>query len=84
MLRIRRYGFHGVSHYYVSKHLAKYLSRPLENLNLITIHLGNGGSMACIKNGKSVDTSMGMKYNIYNTSLNLFQFAYFDNRFYTP
>ena len=58
--RIRRYGFHGTSHAYVAEKAAAYMGRPLEGLNLITIHLGNGASMAAIKKGKSVDTTMGM------------------------
>ena len=58
--RVRRYGFHGTSHYYVAEMSARYFSRPLEELNLITIHLGNGASMAAIQNGKCVDTTMGM------------------------
>ncbi len=57
---IRRYGFHGTSHYYVAKQAAKFLDKPLHSLNLITLHLGNGGSVTAIKQGKSVDTSMGM------------------------
>jgi acetate kinase len=59
-LHIRRYGFHGTSHQYVAKTAAWYLQRPLEELNLITCHLGNGASVCAIRNGKSVDTSMGM------------------------
>ncbi|MBW2126109.1 MAG: acetate/propionate family kinase, partial [Deltaproteobacteria bacterium] len=55
-----RYGFHGTSHSYVAEQAANYLKKPLESLNLITIHLGNGASMAAIKRGKCVDTSMGM------------------------
>jgi acetate kinase len=58
--KVRRYGFHGTSHAYVSEQAAEYLGRPLTELNLITIHIGNGASMAAIKNGRSVDTSMGM------------------------
>ena len=58
--RIRRYGFHGTSHAYVAERTALFLGLPLEELNLITIHLGNGASMAALKNGKCVDTSMGM------------------------
>ncbi|MBW2216877.1 MAG: acetate kinase [Deltaproteobacteria bacterium] len=57
---VRRYGFHGTSHSYVSEKAALYLERPLTDLNLITIHLGNGASMAALKNGECVDTSMGM------------------------
>ncbi|RLB22656.1 MAG: acetate kinase, partial [Deltaproteobacteria bacterium] len=53
-------GFHGTSHSYVAEQAANYLKKPLESLNLITIHLGNGASMAAIKRGKCVDTSMGM------------------------
>ncbi|MBU2514045.1 acetate kinase [bacterium] len=58
--KIRRYGFHGTSHHYVSEQAALYLKRPLSALNLITIHLGNGGSITAIKGGQSIDTSMGM------------------------
>ena len=58
--KIRRYGFHGTSHSYVADSAANYLGRPLDSLNLITIHLGNGASMAAIKQGKCIDTSMGM------------------------
>jgi acetate kinase len=58
--RIRRYGFHGTSHAFVAEEAAKYLERPLSGLNLITIHLGNGASITAIKNGCSIDTTMGM------------------------
>lgn len=58
--QVRRYGFHGTSHYYVAKQAAAYLERPLAQLNLITLHLGNGASATAIKAGKSIDTSMGM------------------------
>ena len=57
--KIRRYGFHGTSHRYVSKRAAEILSRPLEELDIITCHLGNGCSMTAVKRGKSIDTSMG-------------------------
>lgn len=57
---IRRYGFHGTSHYFVAKQAAKELNKPLEQCNLISAHLGNGCSVTVIKNGESVDTSMGM------------------------
>lgn len=57
---IRRYGFHGTSHGFVAKAAAAYLERPLETLNLITLHLGNGASATAIQNGKSIDTTMGM------------------------
>jgi acetate kinase len=57
---VRRYGFHGTSHYFVAKQAAKALNKPLEQCNLISAHLGNGCSVAVIKDGKSVDTSMGM------------------------
>ncbi|MBU2647399.1 acetate kinase [bacterium] len=59
-LKIRRYGFHGTSHHYVAGEAARLLQKPLSELNLITIHLGNGGSVTAIAKGKSVDTSMGM------------------------
>ena len=58
--RIRRYGFHGTSHQYVSKRAAEFLGRPLESLNLIVLHLGNGASAAAIQGGRSIDTSMGL------------------------
>lgn len=57
---IRRYGAHGTSHFYVSQEAAKALNKPLEELNVITCHLGNGGSVTAIRNGKCVDTSMGL------------------------
>ncbi len=57
--RIRRYGFHGTSHRYVAARAAKLLGKPLSELKLITVHLGNGGSVCAINKGKSVDTSMG-------------------------
>ncbi|NLC44500.1 MAG: acetate kinase [Clostridiales bacterium] len=56
---IRRYGFHGTSHKYVALRAAKMLNKPIESLKIITCHLGNGSSITAIKNGKSVDTSMG-------------------------
>jgi len=58
--KVRRYGFHGTSHAYVAEKSAEYLGKALGELNLITIHLGNGASMAALKNGKCVDTTMGM------------------------
>lgn len=58
--KIRRYGFHGTSHRYVSQRASEILGRPIEDLKFITCHLGNGASIAAIKNGKSLDTSMGM------------------------
>lgn len=59
-LRVRRYGFHGTSHRYVCQRAAEILGRPIEELRLVTCHLGNGSSMAAVQFGKSVDTSMGM------------------------
>jgi len=56
---IRRYGFHGSSHRFITQKTSNVLNKPLENINIITCHLGNGGSITAIKNGKSVDTSMG-------------------------
>ncbi|WP_211744966.1 acetate kinase [Paenibacillus sp. Marseille-Q4541] len=58
--KVRRYGAHGTSHYYVSQIAAEYLERPIEDLKIITCHVGNGGSLTAIQNGVSVDTSMGM------------------------
>ncbi|NDV27005.1 acetate kinase [Desulfovibrio sp. JC010] len=57
---IRRYGFHGTSHKFVARETAKLLGKPLEECNIVTVHLGNGGSLAAVKNGKCYDTSMGM------------------------
>ena len=57
--KIRRYGFHGTSHKYVSQQAAEMLGRPIEDLKIITCHLGNGSSISAIDGGKSVDTSMG-------------------------
>lgn len=57
---VRRYGFHGTSYRYVSRRAAELLGRPLEDLRLIVLHLGNGASAAAIAGGRSVDTSMGM------------------------
>ena len=59
-LRIRRYGFHGTSHAYVSRKAAEHLGRPADELNLITLHLGNGASVAAVAGGRCIDTSMGL------------------------
>ena len=56
---VRKYGYHGTSHQYVAKQCAKLMNKPLEETKMITIHLGNGGSLTAIKGGHSVDTSMG-------------------------
>lgn len=58
--KIRRYGFHGTSHDYVAKQAAGYLGKPIIELNIITLHLGNGASAAAIKDGNCIDTSMGL------------------------
>lgn len=58
--KIRRYGFHGTSHSYVSKKAAELLGQDYESLKLIVCHLGNGASVSAVKNGKCVDTSMGL------------------------
>ncbi len=57
--RIRRYGFHGTSHSFVSRRTAEILGKPYEDLKTIVCHLGNGSSICAVENGKSVDTSMG-------------------------
>ena len=59
-LGVRRYGFHGSSHRFVTKEAARHLGVPAARLNLITLHLGNGASAAAIGQGKSIDTSMGL------------------------
>lgn len=58
--RIRRYGFHGTSHQYVAVKAAALLGKSLEELNIVTCHLGNGASMTAVKHGESVDTTMGL------------------------
>ncbi len=58
--KVRKYGFHGTSHSYVSKRAAELLNKPYEELKTIVCHLGNGASICAVKNGKSVDTSMGL------------------------
>ena len=58
--KVRRYGFHGTSHSYVSKRAAEVLGRPYEDLKIIVCHLGNGASISAVKNGRCVDTSMGL------------------------
>lgn len=57
---VRRYGMHGTSHYFISQEAAKALNKPVEETNIISCHLGNGASVAAIKNGQCVDTSMGL------------------------
>lgn len=57
---VRRYGFHGTSHYYVSRRAAEILGKDIKDLKIITAHLGNGSSITAVKGGESVDTSMGM------------------------
>jgi len=57
--RIRKYGFHGTSHKYVSQRASAMLGRPIDQLRIISCHLGNGASIAAIEGGKSIDTSMG-------------------------
>lgn len=56
---IRRYGFHGTSHYFVSREAAKMINKPIEESSFISVHLGNGASVCSIRDGQSVDTSMG-------------------------
>jgi acetate kinase len=59
-LRIRRYGFHGTSHRYVAQQAAAMLGKAEDEVNLVTLHLGNGCSMAAVRGGKCIDTSMGL------------------------
>ena len=58
--KVRRYGFHGTSHSFVSKRAAEVAGKPYEDLKIIVCHLGNGASLSAVKNGKCVDTSMGL------------------------
>lgn len=57
---IRRYGFHGTSHKFVARKAAKWLEKPIEDMKIVTCHLGNGASVTAIDGGKSIDTSMGL------------------------
>ena len=57
--KVRRYGFHGTSHYYVSHRAAEILGNPVERLKIVTCHLGNGSSITAVQGGRSIDTSMG-------------------------
>jgi len=58
--KIRKYGFHGTSHLYVSRRVAELEEKPIEDLKIVTCHLGQGASIAAIQGGKSIDTSMGL------------------------
>ena len=58
--RLRKYGFHGTSHYYVSRRIAELMGKPVENLKIVNCHLGQGASLCAIQNGKSVETSMSL------------------------
>lgn len=58
--KIRKYGFHGTSHFYVSRRVAEILGKPVEELKTIVCHIGQGASICAVQNGKSVDTSMGL------------------------
>ena len=58
--RVRRYGFHGISHAFVSRRAAEELGRPIADVNMISLHLGSGASAAAIRGGQSIDTSMGL------------------------
>ena len=58
--KIRKYGFHGTSHKYVSQRVAQIIGKPIEDLKIISCHLGQGASLCAIKEGKSIDTSMGL------------------------
>lgn len=57
---IRKYGFHGTSHKFITQEMAKVLNKPLNEVNIIVAHLGNGSSLTAVKNGQSVDTTMGL------------------------
>lgn len=59
-LGVRRYGFHGTSHLYVARRVSQLLGRPMDQLRIVTCHIGNGCSIAAVKNGRSIDTSMGL------------------------
>ena len=57
---IRKYGFHGTSHKFITAEAAKFLKKPLARVNLVTCHMGNGSSLAAVKNGECIDTTMGL------------------------
>ena len=57
---VRRYGAHGTSHYFVSREVAEFVGKPADQVNAIICHLGNGGSVSVVRNGKCIDTSMGL------------------------
>ena len=57
---IRKYGFHGTSHKFITEEAAKFLKKPVSRVNLVTCHMGNGSSLAAVKNGQCVDTTMGL------------------------
>ncbi len=67
---VRKYGFHGTSHMFVSRRLAEIVGKPIENLKIVTCHLGQGSSICAVKGGKSVDTSMGLTPLRRNTNGN--------------
>lgn len=58
--KLRKYGFHGISYQFIARAVSEHLNKPVEDLNIIALHLGSGASACCIKNGKSLDTSMGL------------------------
>ena len=58
--KVRRYGFHGTSHSFVSKHAAEFMGLDINNSKIIVCHLGNGASISAVKDGKCIDTSMGL------------------------
>ena len=62
---VRRYGFHGTSHSFVSKHAAEFLGLDLNDSKIIVAHLGNGASISAVENGKCVDTSMGLLWKVW-------------------
>ena len=57
---IRKYGFHGTSHKFIVQEAAKFLKKPVEKVNLVTCHMGNGSSLSAVKNGQCIDTTMGL------------------------
>lgn len=78
--KIRKYGFHGTSHMYVSQRLAEIEGKPIEDLKIVTCHLGQGASICAIEGGKSVDTSMGLtplRWNSYGNKKWRFRSIYF-------
>ena len=72
---MRKYGFHGTSHRFVSGELARVMGKPIEELKIVSCHLGNGSSITAINGGKSVDTSMAAPLDDYSCNGHTLRFC---------